>query len=272
MADLVRAHVLTDGFAQTIPTARWWRTGVISMKSITIRAAEVAQTQLAGNFVSRFEVGVLRPMSSISPAAGGAGGVDIDRGQRFGAIDNDRPAGRQAHFGQAGRRTQVTLDSDLIMAEQRDFTGVQFVLLQRKSGRPSAAMWPGAPAQAHSLRVIDQSFADDRPLAQVVTEGADNDVCFPGGSGNGAGRLSAAFWIAAQCFRRKAQGPTAGLRRICRRRSGKNDQAQCRPEAQAAPPAAAFSVRQYGRRPRYGGKFPGARVVLASVPDSCPPG
>lgn len=54
-----------------------------------------------------------------------------------------------------------------------------------------------------------------------------------------------------------SSGPTAGLRRICRRqrceRSG-----PCRPEAPGSP--ALLSVR-YGRRPRYGGKFPGARVV-----------
>ena len=61
------------------------------------QATQVAQTQLTGNFVGRFQVGLQRSLFDIA-ALGGAGGVDIDGGQCFGRIDNDAAAGGEAHF------------------------------------------------------------------------------------------------------------------------------------------------------------------------------
>ncbi len=169
MADLNARPVLTDGFAQTILHGALVANRGHIDEVDNDQAAEVAQTQLAGNFVSRFEVGIEGCLFDIA-AAGGAGGVDIDRGQRFGAIDNDRPAGRQAHFALEGG---LNLRFDLIMAEQRDFTGVQFDFAAEIRTTQRGDM---LARQLKHFRVIDQDFAD--VLAQVVTEGADNDVAF----------------------------------------------------------------------------------------------
>lgn len=56
------------------------------------QAAEVAQAQLAGDFIRRFQIGLQRGFLDVA-ALGGATGVDIDRGQRFGAVDDDGAAG-----------------------------------------------------------------------------------------------------------------------------------------------------------------------------------
>ncbi|KAG1350140.1 hypothetical protein G6F61_014724 [Rhizopus arrhizus] len=47
------------------------------------QAADVTQAQLAGDFLGRFQVGLERGLLDVA-ALGGARGVDVDRGQRFG--------------------------------------------------------------------------------------------------------------------------------------------------------------------------------------------
>ncbi|SLY42032.1 Uncharacterised protein [Klebsiella quasivariicola] len=169
MADLNARAVLANGFTQTV----FHRTLMANRRHIdevdNDQAAEVAQTQLAGNLISRFKVGIKRRLFDIA-AAGGAGGVDIDRGQRFGAVDNDRPAGRQAHFTLEGG---LNLRFNLIMAEQRDFTGVQFDFAAEIRTTQRGDMLAG---QLEHFRVIDQDFAD--VLAQIVAESTNNDVTF----------------------------------------------------------------------------------------------
>ena len=169
MANLNARAVLTNGFTQTV----FHRTLVANRGHIdkvdNDQAAEVAQTQLAGNLVSRFKVGIEGCLFDIA-AAGGAGGVDIDRGQRFGAVDNDRPAGRQAHFTLEGG---LNLRFNLIMAEQRDFTGVQFDFAAEIRTTQCGDM---LARQLEHFRVIDQDFAD--VLAQIIAECADNHVAF----------------------------------------------------------------------------------------------
>ena len=61
------------------------------------QAAKVANFQLARNFVGSFEVGHFRGIFNIA-AAGGARGVDVDRGQGLGMIDNDCAARGQVNF------------------------------------------------------------------------------------------------------------------------------------------------------------------------------
>ncbi len=58
MADLNARTVLTDGFAQTILHGALVANRGHIDEVDNDQAAEVAQTQLAGNFVSRFEVGI----------------------------------------------------------------------------------------------------------------------------------------------------------------------------------------------------------------------
>lgn len=169
MADLNARPVLTDGFAQTVLHGALVANRSHIDKVDNDQAAEVAQTQLAGNLVSRFEVGVERRLFDIA-AAGSAGGVDIDSGQRFSAVDDDRATGRQTDFTLEGG---FNLGFDLVVAEQRDFTGVQFDFAAEIRTTQRGDM---LARQLKHFRVIDQDFADI--LAQVVTEGADNDVAF----------------------------------------------------------------------------------------------
>ena len=55
------------------------------------QAAQVAQAQLAGHFIGGFHVGLERGVLDVA-ALGGARGVDVDRGQRFGLVDHDGAA------------------------------------------------------------------------------------------------------------------------------------------------------------------------------------
>ena len=79
------------------------------------QAAQVAQAQLAGDFVGGFEVGVERGLFDVR-AARGAGGVDVDRDQRLGVVDHDGAAGGQGDFA---RERGFDLVFDLEAREQR---------------------------------------------------------------------------------------------------------------------------------------------------------
>ena len=61
------------------------------------QTAEVANAQLARDFIGGFEVGHLRGFFDIA-AAGGARGVYIDRCQGLGMIDNYGTAGGQVYL------------------------------------------------------------------------------------------------------------------------------------------------------------------------------
>ena len=133
------------------------------------QAAKVAQTQLTSDFIGCFKVGIKRRFFDVA-AAGGACGVDIDSGQRFGTVDNDRTAGRQTHFT---LESGLNLRFDLIVAEQRDFPGVQFDFAAeiRTTQRRNVLA-----SQLKHLRVVDKDFADI--LTQIVAESAHDDVAF----------------------------------------------------------------------------------------------
>ncbi len=110
-----RTRSWTDGFAQTILHGALVANRGHIDEVDNDQAAEVAQTQLAGNFVSRFEVGIEgRP--STSPPRWRGREVDIDRGQRFGAIDNDKDPPKAGALALEGG---LNLRFDLTMAEQR---------------------------------------------------------------------------------------------------------------------------------------------------------
>ncbi len=121
MANLDTRAILTHRFAQAV----FNRALVANRRHVNEvdnnQTAQVAQAELAGDFISGFQVGVEGRLFDVA-AACCTRGVDVDSGQRFSGIDNDRTAGREAHFTLEGR---LNLGFDLIMAEQRDFTGVQ---------------------------------------------------------------------------------------------------------------------------------------------------
>ena len=93
-ADLDPRAVVLHGIAET----------VLDLALVALRAhvdevdddeaAQVADPELAADLVGGFEVGVERRLLDIL-ALRRARGVDVDRGQRLGAVDHDAAAGRQ---------------------------------------------------------------------------------------------------------------------------------------------------------------------------------
>ncbi len=79
------------------------------------QAGEVAQAQLAGDFLGRFEIGLERGVLDVV-LAGGAAGVDVDRDQRLGLVDHDVAAGAQLHDR---REHRVELALDAVAGEER---------------------------------------------------------------------------------------------------------------------------------------------------------
>ena len=169
MANLDTRTILTHRFAQTV----FYCTLVANRGHVdevdNNQTTQVAQAELAGDFISGFKVGVEGGLFDIATARC-ASGVDVDSGQRFSGIDNDRTAGWQAHFTLEGG---FNLGFDLIVAEQRDFAGVQFNF----AGEIRTTQRGNVLArQLKYFRVIDQNFTD--VLTQVVTEGTHDNVAF----------------------------------------------------------------------------------------------
>ncbi len=132
------------------------------------QAADVAQTQLTGDFLSRFKVGLQGGFFDVA-AFGGARRVDVDGHQGFGRIDDDGAAGRQFDHALEGG---FDLAFDLEAVEQWNAVFVQFDLagvLRHHLTDEGQGFFLGFDA-------VDQNFADI--LTQVVTDGADDDVAF----------------------------------------------------------------------------------------------
>ncbi len=132
------------------------------------QAAQVAQAQLACDFFCRFQIGLERGFFDIA-ALGGARGVDVDGGQRFGLVHHDRAARGQAHVALIGA---FDLRFDLEAVEQRDIVGVVLELAQALRHHLLHELL-GVGVQ---LRRIDQDLADIGP--QVVAQGADDQARF----------------------------------------------------------------------------------------------
>ena len=132
------------------------------------QAADVAQAQLTGDFFSRFKVGLQGGFFNIA-AFGGARRVDVDGHQGFGRVDNDGAAGRQ--FNDA-LESGLDLAFDLETIEQRNAVFVEFDfagVLRHHLANEGQGFVLG-------FNAVDQHFAD--VLAQVVADGADDDVAF----------------------------------------------------------------------------------------------
>ena len=129
------------------------------------QATQIAQPQLAGDFVGGFEVGVERGGFDVR-ALGGAGGVDVDRDQGLGVVDDDRAAGGQLHLARVGG---FDLVFDLEAREQRHVVAVE--------------LDPGHVARHHVphelARLLEDGFVVDQQLAdiglKVVADGADDE-------------------------------------------------------------------------------------------------
>src|SRR5580658_274499 len=85
-------------------------------------AAEIAQTNLAHDLRNRVEVGLDDGVFQARRLADIFAGVDVDRDQRFGLIDDDRAAGLEPHLGAQGFGNFV-LNAEVL--EQRRLFGVE---------------------------------------------------------------------------------------------------------------------------------------------------
>jgi len=132
------------------------------------QAADVTQAQLTCDFLGRFQVGLQGGFFDVA-ALGGAGRVDVDGHQGFGRVDHDRAAGRQVDDALEGG---LDLAFDLETVEQRHAVFVELDLagvLRHHLADERQGFFLGIDA-------VDQHFAD--VLAQVVADGADDDVAF----------------------------------------------------------------------------------------------
>ncbi len=132
------------------------------------QAAQVAQAQLAGHFLGRFQVGLEGGVLDVA-ALGGARGVDVDGGQRLGLVDHDRATGGQADVAFI---CAFDLRFDLEAVEQRD---VVLVMLELAQGLRHHLLHEFAGGLVQ-LFGIDQDLA--HVGAQVVAQGAHDQARF----------------------------------------------------------------------------------------------
>src|SRR6185312_10160297 len=132
------------------------------------QAAGIADAQLARDFHRGFAVRVERRFLDVA-ALGGLGRVDVDRGQRFGLVDDYGATGGQAH-GAVER--VLDLGFDLEAREQRHGVVVELELAQVLRHH----LLHEIAGVLEELFAVDQNFAD--VVAQVVAQGADDQARF----------------------------------------------------------------------------------------------
>ena len=132
------------------------------------QAAQVTQTELTRNFFRRFHIGFEGGFFDIG-ALGGARRVDVDRHQRFGMVDHNRPARRQLY---AARERGFDLVFNLEAREQRHLVLVQLY----------APQGVGHDVADELTRLfvnfvgIDQNFADFGVV--IIANGANHQTTF----------------------------------------------------------------------------------------------
>ena len=174
------------------------------------QAAEVAQAQLAGDFVGGFAVGAQRRFLDVA-ALGGAARVDVDRDQGLGVVDDDGAARGQGDLTRIGR---FDLVFDLEAREQRHVVVVALDAIHRARHH----------VRHELLRLfedvvgVDQDFADLG--VEVVADGADDQAGFLidqegaalclGGAVDGGPQLLQIVEVPLQFFQRAADAGGAG--------------------------------------------------------------
>ena len=122
------------------------------MKSHDDDAADVAQTHLARDLRRRFDVRLDDRVFEIA-AAGELAGVDVDDGQRFGRLDDDRTARRQIDL----RLHQLLqLFVDLVVVEERARRSCSARCARRTAARAAA----GNREPCVLFLVVDQDVLD----------------------------------------------------------------------------------------------------------------
>ena len=123
---------------------------------------------MAGDFVSRFQVGVECGFLDVT-ALGGTRRIDVDRRQGFRMIDDDGATRRQRHFA-AIRQFDLTLD--LIPIEERDVVLILASLVNELRHH----LLQETLDQLECARVIDEDFVD--VAAQMVAQRSNDDIAF----------------------------------------------------------------------------------------------
>ena len=131
------------------------------------QAGEIAQAELATDFVSGLQIGLQRGLFDVA-LTGGAAGVHVDRDQRLGRVDHDVAAGLQLNRGAVDR---VELRLNLITVHQRHDVAILLHLL----GVAGHQHLHEGLGDAVAFVALDQHFVDvagvevaDRALDQVA--------------------------------------------------------------------------------------------------------
>ena len=132
------------------------------------QAAQIAQAQLAGDFVGRFAVGAQRGLFDVA-ALGRTTGVHVHRHQRFGVVDHDGAARRQGDLARVGGFDLVL---DLEARKQRHIVAVA---LHARHVAGHHVFHEGVGLVVH-LVGVDQDFADVG--LEVVADRADHETAF----------------------------------------------------------------------------------------------
>ncbi len=167
-ADLHARLVGPHGFAQLVFHVALGFAAVHVDEVDHDQAAQVAQTQLARDFLRGLQVGLQRGLLDVG-ALGRARGVDVDREQRLGMVDDHRAAGGQTDF--PGER-RFDLRLDLEAREQRCgvVVALEFAQVVRHDLLKKIAR------VLEDLLRVDQDFAD--VFAHVVAQRANDHVAF----------------------------------------------------------------------------------------------
>ena len=128
------------------------------------QTTQIAQTHLAGNFVSRFQVGAEGGFFDVA-ATCCTGRVHVHSHQGFGVVDHDGAARRQVHCA-AERRFDLVLD-----LEAREQRGIVTVALDAV-GRVGHDVQHELQGLLVNVVGIDQDFTDVG--GEVVADGADD--------------------------------------------------------------------------------------------------
>ncbi len=134
------------------------------------QAGEVAQPELSGHLVGGLQVGAQRRLLDAA-LLGGAAGVDVDRDQGLGLVDDQVAAGLELH---GGREHGVELGLDALAGEQRLAGGVlpELHLAGVRGHQQAHVVARGAPA----LLAVDQDVVH---VARVdVADGALDEAGF----------------------------------------------------------------------------------------------
>ena len=174
------------------------------------QTTEVAQTQLAGDFVSCFQVGLQCSLFDIA-ALGRATRVDVDRYQGFRMVDDDGATGRQVNLTSVGR---FDLVFDLEAGEERDVVAIAFDavnVVRHDLAHEGLGL-------LENIICIDENFTDVR--LEVVADSTNDQAAFLenqqrrgvvfGYGVNGGPQLHQVVEIPLQLFSRTTNGSGTG--------------------------------------------------------------